>query len=122
MRSAPVALPTFATAQFQRFFDCGRAVRCVLLLGGGRVMHLVVLHGYQGADRDPERLALTDQLLDAALDELGLWLVSSLVCWLVISTWSPPRFLAWQKESFGFWQGSWGYLQARFGIFLGVSS
>ena len=27
-------------------------------LGGGRVMHLVVLYGYQGADRDPERLAL----------------------------------------------------------------
>ena len=34
----------------------------MLLLGGGRVMHLVVLYGYQGADRDPERLALTDQL------------------------------------------------------------
>ena len=54
------------------FFDCGRAVRCVLPLGGGRVMHLVVLYGYQGADRDPERLALTDQLLDAALGELGV--------------------------------------------------
>ena len=31
---------------------------------------MVVLYGYQGADRDPERLALTDQLLDAALSEL----------------------------------------------------
>ena len=50
------------------FFDCGRAVRCVLPLGGGRVMHLVVLYGYQGADRDSERLALTDQLLS----ELGV--------------------------------------------------
>ena len=39
-------------------------------LGGGRVLHLVVLFGCQGADRDPERLALTDQLLDAALGEL----------------------------------------------------
>ena len=57
---------------FNVFFDCGRAVRCVLSLGGGRVMHLVVLYGYQGADRDPERLALTDQLLDAALGELGV--------------------------------------------------
>ena len=64
---------SIATVQFQLFFfDCGRAVRCVLPLGGGRVMHLVVLYGYQGADRDPERLALTDQLLDAALGELGL--------------------------------------------------
>ena len=48
----------------------GRAVRCVLPFGGGRVMHSVVLYGYQGADHDPERLALTDQLLDAALGEL----------------------------------------------------
>ena len=30
MRGAPLALPTFATAQFKRFFDCGRAVRCML--------------------------------------------------------------------------------------------
>ena len=40
---APVALPTFATAQFKRFFDCGRAVRRLLPLGAGRFMHLVVL-------------------------------------------------------------------------------
>ena len=43
----------------------------MLPLGGGRIVHLVVLYGYQGADRDPERLALTDQLLDAALGELA---------------------------------------------------
>ena len=37
-------------------------------------MHLVVLYGYQRADRDPERLALTDQLWDAALGDMaGLW-------------------------------------------------
>ena len=35
MRGAPVALPTFATAQFKPFFDCGRAVRCMLSLGAG---------------------------------------------------------------------------------------
>ena len=44
MRGAPVALPTFATAQFKRFFDCGRAVRCLLPLGAGRFMQLVVLY------------------------------------------------------------------------------
>ena len=70
MRGAPVALPTFATAQFRRFFDSGRAVRCLLPLGSGRFMHLVVLYGYQGADTDAEQLALTDQLFDAALGEL----------------------------------------------------
>ena len=32
LKGAPLALPTFATAQFQRFFDCGRAVRCLLPL------------------------------------------------------------------------------------------
>ena len=31
-----VALPTFATAQFKRFFDCGRAVRCTLPPSAGR--------------------------------------------------------------------------------------
>ena len=33
-------------------------------------MHLVVLHGYQGADTDAEQLALIEQLFDAALGEL----------------------------------------------------
>ena len=33
MRGAPLALPTFATAQFKWFFDCGRTVRCMLPLG-----------------------------------------------------------------------------------------
>ena len=40
LRGAPFALPTFATAQFKSFFDCGRAVRCLLPLGAGRFMHL----------------------------------------------------------------------------------
>ena len=72
MKGAPLALPTFATAQFRGFFDCGRAVRCMLPLGFGRFMHLVVLDGYQGADHDPEQLALTEQLFDAALSELSV--------------------------------------------------
>ena len=52
MRGALVALPTCATAQFKRFFDCGWAARCLLPLGAGRFMHLVVQCGYQGADAD----------------------------------------------------------------------
>ena len=70
LRGAPLALPTFVTAQFKSFFDCGRAVRCLLPLASGRFLHLCVLYGYQGADTDPEQLALTDQLFDAALGEL----------------------------------------------------
>ena len=42
LRGAPLSLPSWS------FFDCGRAVRCVLPLGGGRIMHLFVLYGYQG--------------------------------------------------------------------------
>ena len=59
LRGAPLALPTFATAQCKRFFDSGWAVRCMLPLGAGRLMHLGVLHGYQGADTDAEQLAFT---------------------------------------------------------------
>ena len=70
LRGAPLALPTFATAQFKSFFDCGRAVRCLLPLASGRFLNLFVLHGYQGADADAEQLALTDHLLDAASGEL----------------------------------------------------
>ena len=72
MRGAPVALPTFATAQFRPFFECGRAVRCLLPLGNGGFMNLVVLSGYQGADFDAEQLALTEQLFHAAPGELGV--------------------------------------------------
>ena len=70
MRGAPLALPMLATAQFKSFFDCGRAVRCLLPLASGRFLHLCVLYGYQGADTDAEQFALTDQLFDAALGEL----------------------------------------------------
>ena len=70
MRGAPLALPSFVTAQFKSFFDCGRAVRCLLPLASGRFLHFCVLYGYQGADTNPEQLALTDQLFDAALGEL----------------------------------------------------
>ena len=65
-------MPSFATAQFKWFFDSGRAVRCMLPLGAGRSMHLVVLYGYQGADADAEQLALTEQLFDAALGALSV--------------------------------------------------
>ena len=50
LRGAPLALPTFVTAQFKSFFDCGRAVRCLLPLASGRFLHLCFLYGYQGAD------------------------------------------------------------------------
>ena len=85
LRGAPVALPSFATSQFKVFFDCGRAVRCLLPLGAGRFMHLFVLYGYQGADTDAEQLALTDQLFDAAL--LTLRHIR-----LITTSWAEPTY------------------------------
>ena len=44
---------------------------CLWVLVGLCIM--VVLCGYQGADTDAEQLALTEQLFDASLGELGRW-------------------------------------------------
>ena len=63
LRGVSLSLPTFATAQFKRFFDCGRVVRCMVPLGFGRFMHLVVLYGFQGADSDAEQLSLTEAIV-----------------------------------------------------------
>ena len=69
LKVAPLALPTFATPGFQRFFGLGRAVRCLVPLGCRRFMHLVVLYGYFGADSCAEKLQLTNQLFEAALGQ-----------------------------------------------------
>ena len=72
LKGAPISMPSFATSAFREFFELGRLVRCVLPLGNGRVMHLVVVYGYQGADEDAEKLSLSDKLLGAALCELAV--------------------------------------------------
>ena len=66
---APLSLPTLFTSSFKEFFRLGRAMRVVLPLGNGSVAHLFVIHGYQGAESDPEKLALTEHLLAAVLAE-----------------------------------------------------
>ena len=72
LKGAPISMPSFATSAFRQFFELGRLVRCVLPLGNGRVMHLVVVYGYQGADDDAEKLSLTNQLFEAVLCELAV--------------------------------------------------
>ena len=67
----------------------------MLPLGFGRFMHLVVLYGYQGTGSDPEQLALTDQLFDAALGELSY--SCSKAALLTGWDFSPPKSLDWQK-------------------------
>ena len=114
MRGAPVALPSFATAQFKRFFDCGRAVRCLLPLGAGRFMHLVVLYGYQGADTDAEQLALTEKLFDAALGELSVVARGQPSVLVGDFNVEPTKILAWRK---GFRLGS-GLILRKLGPWL----
>ena len=46
-RGHPCLIVGDATALFQRFFDCGRAFRCLLPLGGGRFMHLWCFMGFR---------------------------------------------------------------------------
>ena len=114
LRGAPLALPIFATGQFKSFFDCGRAVRCLLPLSSGRFLHLFVLCGCQGADADAEQLALTDHLFDAALGELHA-VAAGQPCLLVGDfNVGPPKSLAWQK---GFRLGS-GLILGRLGLLL----
>ena len=67
-----MALPTFATPGFERFFGLGRAFRCMVPLGCRRFIHLVVLYGYYGAGSSAEKLQLTNQLFEAALGELAV--------------------------------------------------
>ena len=44
----------------------------ICLFMEGRIVHLVVVYGFQGASTDPEKLRLTDKLLDAVLCELAV--------------------------------------------------
>ena len=60
LKGTPVAMPSFASAAFQSFFDLGRLVRGALPQGNGRLMHLVTAYGFQGADEDAEKLSLTE--------------------------------------------------------------
>ena len=69
---APISLPTVATVGFSDFFQVGRVLMCHLPVAGGRVVHLVVVYGFQGASTDPEKLRLTEKLLDAVLCELAV--------------------------------------------------
>ena len=69
LHGAPLSLPTLVDPSFKEFFRIGRAMRVILPLGNGGVVHLFVIYGYQGAESDPEKLQLTDRLFTAVLAE-----------------------------------------------------
>ena len=69
LHGAHISLPTLFDPSFKEFFRIGRAMRVILPLGNGGVVHLFVIYGYQGAGNDPEKLQLTDHLFAAVLAE-----------------------------------------------------
>ena len=50
----------------------GRAMRVVLPLGDGGVVHIFVIYGYNGAENDPEKLQLSEHLFAAVLAEVKM--------------------------------------------------
>ena len=89
----------------------------MLPLGAGRFMCLVVLYGYQGADADPEQLALTDHLFDATLGELSV-VARGQPCLLVVDfNVEPTKIPCLAKGiSAGLWvdlEGSWALATGR---------
>ena len=101
----------------QAFFDSGRACRCLLPLGGGRFMNLIVLYGFQGADADAEQLALTEQLFDAAFGELGV-VARGQPCLIVGDFNGEPTKILCLSE--GISAGLWVDLEAAWALARGV--
>ena len=69
----PPSLPSFVTPQFKE------VLRTTLPTGKEGVVHLFVVHGYQGAEEDAERLLLTDKLLQAVLAEAQVVCIGQLL-------------------------------------------
>ena len=65
----PFLFLPFSIPPLRSFFRIGRAMRVILPLGNGGVVHLFVIYGHQGAENDPENLQLTDHLFAAVLAE-----------------------------------------------------
>ena len=93
--AAPLASPTFATAGFLEFLKLVRALRVTLPAGNGRVVHLFVVYGYQGAEEDAVELQLTDKLLQAVRAEAERCVLVSLCSSLGILMLILLLFLAW---------------------------
>ena len=81
-------MPRFANAQFQSFFDNGKALVVGLCIW-------VALYVCQGAHKDSEELGLSDLLLDAALCELEVVGKDQLnvYCWRFQHGANPNPFL-----------------------------
>ena len=117
LRGAPISLPSIATVGFSEFLQLGLVLRCHLPVSGGRVVHLVVVYGFQGASADSEKLRLTEKLLDAVLCQLAV-VASGQPC-LVVGDLNiePERIPCLLK---GLMAGHWFDLQSSWAAASGV--
>ena len=116
VRFAPVALPTFATAQFERFFDCGLAFGacCHWVLEGSCIWWFCVVI------RVPMLTLSSLRLLSSCLTLLLVsweWLLGgSPVCWLEISNVEPTKIPCRAK---GILAGLWVDLEVSWAMATG---
>ena len=118
LRGAPISVPTIATVGFSECFQLGRVLRCHLPDAGGRVVHLVVVYGFQGASTVPEKLRLTEKLLDAVLCELAV-VASGQPCLIVGDLNIQPERIPCLLK--GLMAGHWFDLQSSWAAASGVA-
>ena len=69
LHGAPLSLPTLFDPSFKEFFRLGCSLGGWFYHWAMGIAHLFVIYGYQGAESDPEKLTLTDNLLAPVLAE-----------------------------------------------------
>ena len=108
LRGAPISLPSIATVGFSEFFQLGRVLGVICMF----------LYVFQGASTDPEKLRLTEKLLDAVLCELAV-IASGQPCLIVgdLSIIEPDRIPYLLK---GLMAGHWFDLQSSWAAASGV--
>ena len=82
------------------------------------MVHLAVVYGFQGALVDPEKLRLTEKLLDAVLCELAV-IASGQPCLIVGDLFIEPEKVPCLIK--GFMAGHWFDLQSSWAAASGVA-
>ena len=69
LKGALLSVPSIASPEFDSFWQMGRVVHAVIPHWSGHFLHFFGVCGFQGADKDPENLALAASLLRAVFCE-----------------------------------------------------
>ena len=119
LHDAFLSLPTVFDSSFKEFFRLGRAMRVILPLGNGNIAHLFVICGYQGAESDPEKLQLSEQIQAAVLAEAKVCRAGQPVI-LVGHLNADPSVIPSLAKCMS--DGSWIGVEKAFAIGKGVAS